>query len=86
LLTDLRDLRGVEANLARAGARVVDVEDVLEMAVAVGAAGTGNRSRMEGAAFEERAAEERIERGERGDQAADAGRAWVGCSHYHLYR
>ena len=50
---DRGDLRGMEADLASLGSGVVDVEDPLQMALALGAGGAGNRRRMEGVAFEE---------------------------------
>jgi hypothetical protein len=56
LPADLRNLRGMEADLASFASGVVDVEDPLRMALAIGAGGTGNRRRMEGMAFKERAA------------------------------
>jgi hypothetical protein len=86
LLTDLSDLRGMEAGLAGLGTRVIDVEDVLEMAASVGAGRAGNGGGMEGAALEERAAQERIEWWERSDQLADAGWAWGDGLSHHLYR
>ena len=86
LLTDLSDLRGMEAGLAGLGTRVIDVEDVLEMAASAGAGRAGNGGGMEGAALEERAAQERIEWWERSDQLADAGRAWWDGFSLHLYR
>lgn len=44
------------------GARVVDVEDPLDVPGAAGAGGTGDRGGMKGVTFEDRAAEDRIER------------------------
>jgi hypothetical protein len=74
LPVDLRDLGGMEANLARLAARIVDVEDPLEVTFAVGTGGAGNRSRMEGATFEDRTTQEGIERRERVEELADAGK------------
>jgi hypothetical protein len=62
LLTYLRDLGGMEADLAVFGARVVDVEDPLEVTFAAGTGGTGDRRGMKGVAFEERPAKDRVER------------------------
>ncbi len=64
----LRDLFGMEIDLAVLGARIVDVEDPLEMAQAAGAGGAANSSGMEGMAFEERAAQQRIEGRKRSDE------------------
>jgi hypothetical protein len=43
LLPDLRNLGGMEGDLAVFGARVVDIEDPLEVPSAAGTGGTGNR-------------------------------------------
>ena len=72
----LRDLFGMECELAVLGARVVDVEHPLEMTLAAGAGGAGgagNSGGMEGVAFEERAAQERIKRRKRGQELYRAG-------------
>ena len=70
LLTDLRDLGGMEADLAVLGARVVDVEDPLEVPFAAGAGGAGDRGRMKGVPFEERSAKDRVERWKTGKKLA----------------
>ena len=62
LLPDLRNLGGMEGDLAVFGARVVDVEDPLEVPSAAGTGGAGDRCGMKGVTFEERSAEDRIER------------------------
>jgi hypothetical protein len=73
LLTDLRDLGGMEADLAVLGARVVDVEDPLEVTFAAGAGGAGDRRGMKGVALEERAAEDSVERRKSGEELAGLG-------------
>ena len=62
LLTDLRDLGGMEADLAVLGARVVDVEDPLKVTFAAGTGGARDRRGMKGVPLEERAAEDGVER------------------------
>jgi hypothetical protein len=62
LLADLRYLGGMEADLAVFGAGVVDVEDPLEVPSAAGTGGAGDCRGMKGVTFEERAAENGIER------------------------
>jgi len=62
LLTDLGDLGGMEADLAVLRARVVDVEDPLQVTFATGTGGAGNRRGMKGMALEERSAKDGVER------------------------
>jgi hypothetical protein len=62
LLTDLGDLGGMEADLAVLRARVVDVEDPLQVTFAAGTGRAGNCRGMKGMALEERSAKDRVER------------------------
>jgi hypothetical protein len=52
LTADLGELGGMKADLASLRPRVIDVEDPLLMAFAIGTGGAGNRLRMEGTAVE----------------------------------
>jgi hypothetical protein len=70
LLTDLKDLGGMDADLAVLGARVVDVEDPLEVPFAAGTGGAGDRGGMKGVTFEERSAKDRVERWKTGKKLA----------------
>ena len=60
LAAHVGNLFGMESNLAVLGAWVVDVKHPLEMPLAAGAGGAGNRGRMERVPFQERAAQERL--------------------------
>ena len=73
LLTDLKNLGGMEADLAVLGARVVDVEDPLEVTFAAGTGRTGDRRGMKGVALEERSAEDRVKRRKSGQELAGLG-------------
>jgi hypothetical protein len=68
LAAHVRDLFGMESDLAVLGAGIVDVENPLEMALAAGASGAGDRGGVEGMAFEERATQERIKRRKKGEE------------------
>ncbi len=68
LAAHLRDLFGMERELAVLGAGIVDVENPLQMPLAAGAGGAGNRGRVEGVAFQERAAQERVKRRQRSEE------------------
>src|SRR5258708_1949391 len=70
LLTDLRDLGGMDADLAVLGARVVDVEDPLEVPFAAGTGGAGDRRGMKGGTVEGTFAKERGRRWETGNKHA----------------
>jgi hypothetical protein len=70
LLADLRDLGGMEADLSVLGARVVDVEDPLEVPFAARTGGAGDRGGMKGVTFEERSAKDGIERWKTGKKSA----------------
>jgi hypothetical protein len=84
LPTDLRNLRGMEANLASLAPGVVDVENPLQMALAISAGGTGNRSRMERVALKERAAKDVVEGRKRSEELAEPGRGLLeGCPVFH---
>ena len=61
MLTDLRNLGGMEADLSVPGARVVDVEDPLKMPFAARAGGAGDRGRMKSVPLEERSAQDGME-------------------------
>jgi hypothetical protein len=70
LLTDLRDLGGMEADLAVLGARVVDVEDPLAVPFAAGTGGAGDRGGMKGVTFQERSAKDCVKRWKTGKKLA----------------
>ena len=70
LLTDLRDLSWMDADLAVFGARVVDVEHPLEVPLAAGTRGAGDRRGMKGVTFEERSAKDRVKRRKTGKKLA----------------
>jgi len=70
LLTDLRDLGWMDADLAVLGARIVDVEDPLEVPFAAGTGGAGDRCGMKGVTFEERSTKDRVERRKAGKKLA----------------
>jgi hypothetical protein len=86
LLTDLGDLRGMDADLAVPGARVVDVEDPLKVPCPAGAGGAGNRGGMKGVPFEEGPTKDLVERRKAGEKLAGfgGGRGLLPAS--HLYR
>ena len=86
LPANVRDLLGMEAELAVPGAWVVDVKDPLEMALAAGAGSAGNRSGVESMAFQERAAEERIEGRKRSQEFGNALRRLLPPLTCHLSR
>ena len=73
LLTDLGDLGGMEADLAVLRARVVDVEDPLQVTFAAGTGGAGDPRGMKGVALEERSAEDRVKRRKSGQELAGLG-------------
>jgi hypothetical protein len=60
LAAHLRNLFGMESDLAVLGAGIVDVENPLEMTPAAGAGGAADGGGMKRVAFEERAAQQRI--------------------------
>ncbi len=66
LFADLRNLGGMESDLAVLGARVVHVEDPLTVTFPAGTDGTGDRRGMKGVALEERATQDGVERRESG--------------------
>jgi len=86
LLTDLRDLGWMDADLAVLGARIVDVEDPLEVPFAAGTGGAGDRCGMKSVTFEERSTKDRVERRKAGKKLAGfrCG-SWPHCAS-HLYR
>jgi hypothetical protein len=86
LLTDLRDLGGMDADLAVLGARVVDVEDPLEVPFAAGTGGAGDRRGMKGVTFEERSAKDRVERWKTGKKLAGFRGGFRLLHPSHLYR
>jgi hypothetical protein len=86
LLADLGDLGGMESDLTVLRARVVYVENPLEVAFAAGTGGAGDRRGMKGVAFEERATKDRIERRKSSQELAGYGcRLWLLFTS-HLYR
>ena len=70
MLTDLGDLGGMEADLAVLRARVVDVEDPLEVTFAAGTGGAGDRRGVKGVALQQRAAEDGFYRRKSGKELA----------------
>jgi hypothetical protein len=82
LAADVRDVIGVDGDLASLGTRMVDVEDELKMAFSGGTGGAGDRGRVKGVTFEQGAAEKILKRRELAEEFSDRG---GGLSVSHLY-
>jgi hypothetical protein len=79
----LGKLLGMESDLAVLAAGIIHVENPLAMTLAAGASGTGDRRGMESVALQQGAAQQVVERGERGGELASG---WGGCLARHLSR
>jgi hypothetical protein len=77
LAAHLIQLRRVEINLPVLAARVIDVENPLQMALARGACGTFDGGGMKSVALDEGAAQDVVEGRETGYPLADTESSWM---------
>jgi hypothetical protein len=85
LAADLRDVTGVDGDLASLGARIVDVEDELKMAYSGGTGGAGDRGGVKGVTFEQGAAEKIRKWGELAEEFPGRGGGLLASHPYRCY-